>query len=293
MFMFIARAALAIAFAAPVSLAAGKPVVYELGPASGFLYGCQPPCLCPIALYEDLTGSFELSFVASTPNWFDVYRVQDVDWLLDIGGKPVHVTGSGQYEIGGQVALMQHLQLDLSFDGAPARHFDSGLVQGGAGFPALTIDVALNGFYCFDEVFTIEAFPLDVGTPYCVSVANSSGQPAQIRAFGSTVVADNGLTLVATDCPTSKAGIFFFGSTPSQTPFGDGFLCIAPPVSRIPTPVSTGFSGTVLLPLDLQQPPLSTTVLPGTTWHFQLVFRDPPGGPKGFNLTDALTISFQ
>jgi hypothetical protein len=209
----LARAAFVVALFSPSALPAGQAIEYQLAPASGYVCGCQPPCLCPIKLYDDLTGSLELGFVGSLPNWFDVYRVQDVDWLLVDQKKPVHITGSGLYEIGGQVALMHRLQLDLSFDGGPVRHFDSGLVQGGGTFPEIAIDIALNGFYCLDEVFTVAAFPLDVGIPYCTSTKNSTGERAHVRAFGSTVVSDDDLTLVATDLPPGKAAVFFFGAT--------------------------------------------------------------------------------
>jgi hypothetical protein len=289
----LARAAFVVALFSPSALPAGQPVEYQLAPASGYVYGCQPPCLCPLKLYDDLTGSLELGFVGSMPNWFDVYRVQDVDWLLVDQNKPVHITGSGLYELGGQVALMHRLQLDLSFDGGPVRHFDSGLVQGGGTFPEIAIDVALNGFYCLDEVFTVAAFPLDVGTPYCTSTKNSTGERAHIRAFGSTLVGDDELTLVATDLPPGKAAVFFFGATKAQTPFGDGSLCIAPPLARISPAVAAGLTGTAALPLELTQPPLAGKVVPGSTWNFQLLFRDKAGGPAGFNLTDALSIDFQ
>jgi hypothetical protein len=287
------RAALVVALVTPTALAAGKPVDYRLAAASAYAYGCQPPCLCPIKLFDDLTGGFELTFVTSTPNWFDVYRVEDVDWVLVDQKQAIHITGSGQYQIGGPVALTHRLQLDLSFDGGPVRHFDSGLVQGGGTFPELAIDIALNGFYCLDEVFTVAAFPLDVGTPYCTSTKNSTGERAHVRAFGSPVVADDDLTLVATDLPPGKAAVFLFGAAKAQTPFGDGSLCIAPPLMRIPPSVAAGLDGTATLALELKQAPLAGQVVPGTTWNFQLVFRDKTGGPAGFNLTDGLSIDFQ
>ena len=33
-------------------------------------------------------------------------------------------------------------------------------------------------------------------------------------------------------------------------------------------------------------------IAPGDTWNFQLVFRDPIGGPLTFNTSDALSASF-
>jgi hypothetical protein len=143
-----------------VQAAASTPVLYRLDAASSYEKGCLPPCLCPIQINDDLTGTFVLVFDHSDPAWFDHYKVQDVNWAL--GGSPLdqRVTGSGEYLVGGQFAVQQRLQLDLSVDGAASVHFDSGLVAGGGSFPTIQIDVARNGFYCFDEVYSIVAKPV-------------------------------------------------------------------------------------------------------------------------------------
>src|ERR1035441_6694879 len=45
------------------------------------------------------------------------------------------VTGSGTYKVGGEVAFLQELALDLQLGGAHVEHFDSGLVPEAAPFP--------------------------------------------------------------------------------------------------------------------------------------------------------------
>ena len=39
------------------------------------------------------------------------------------------------------------------------RRFDSGLLYGGAEFPAIRIAISLNGQVCFDTVFDLHAAP--------------------------------------------------------------------------------------------------------------------------------------
>ena len=46
-------------------------------------------------------------------------------------------------------------------------------------------------------------------------------------------------------------------------------------------------------PFDLASPPVAgATILSGSTWSFQLVFRDLPGGGAGFNFSDGLELTF-
>jgi hypothetical protein len=137
-----------------------SPTLYRLDPATSFEEGCQPPCQCPIITTSDVFGTFTLRFTNSDPAGFNHYAVERVNWEVDMPGSVRRVTGSGQYKVGGQFAISQQLQLDLSFDGAAAVHFDSGVVAGGGGFPAIVIDIARNGFYCWDQVFRLQASPV-------------------------------------------------------------------------------------------------------------------------------------
>lgn len=136
------------------------PVLYRLEAASGYAEGCQAPCLCPIAWSDDLFGTMVITFDHSSPNWFDDYRVEDVNWVVSLGGADHRITGSGEYRLGGPVALTQELTLDLSTDGGAPVHFDSGLVPSGSAFPTFDIAIAMNNFFCYDRVFQLSAKPV-------------------------------------------------------------------------------------------------------------------------------------
>lgn len=139
---------------------ATAPVLYRIDPAGNYTEGCYPPCACPIFYTEDLLGTFTLAFTFSDPAYFDHYRFDAVNWVVSFGAIDKRVTGSGEYILGGQVAILQRLQLDLSVDGAAPEHFDSGLQQGGGSFPRVAIDVSLNGMFCYDKVYSIQATPV-------------------------------------------------------------------------------------------------------------------------------------
>ncbi len=132
-----------------------------------------------------------------------------------------------------------------------------------------------------------------IGVNYCTGAPSSAGVGARILALGSEVVADNDLTLVATDLPNSVFGLFFFGSTRIQVPFGDGFRCVGGSVWRLQPPVNSGGNGTALRNVDLSANPAAGRIIPGATTTFQFWFRDTQGGPAGFNLTDATEVIWQ
>jgi len=73
--------------------------------------------------------------------------------------------------VGGEFAITQQLTLDLSANGGPARHFDSGVVAGGGGFPKIDATVSLHQeAACFDTVIHVVAAP--------ISPTGVDGEPA-------------------------------------------------------------------------------------------------------------------
>ena len=59
--------------------------------------------------------------------------------------------------------------------------------------------------------------------------------------------------------------------------------------------ILTDGGGMGSLALDLGSPPFSAgggQIAPFETWHFQFWFRDPTGGPAGFNFSDGLAVTF-
>jgi hypothetical protein len=161
-----------VMFAALVATATAQvvaaPVLYRLDAPASYEEGCQPPCACPIWTTDDLFGTLTVRFDHSDPAWFDHYVIDDVNWVIDALGNQWHVSGNGVYKVGGQFAIRQQLQLILSIDGAAPVRFDSGLVLGGGTFPALAIDIAQNGFFCWDRVFRLHASAVPAGqsVPY-------------------------------------------------------------------------------------------------------------------------------
>lgn len=135
-------------------------VLYTLTPGSSFQEGCVAPCMCPVRLPEVLTGTFLLVPAGSDP-LFTNYNLDEISWTaFDSNGGIIHkITGQGTYKLGGEVALMQQLTLDLSIDGGSSQHFDSGQVAGGSEFPSLSISSVSHGTSCYKVSIDIKASP--------------------------------------------------------------------------------------------------------------------------------------
>jgi hypothetical protein len=135
--------------------------VYWLNQDSTFEQGCFPPCLCPVLVGSAVRGTFVL-----TPTGFDAlfntYAVEDVHWVVSIGGTNMLVTGQGTYKLGGEVAFQQELSLYLQVGGATVEHFDSGLVAELTPFPDIKVTISTNRLVCFDTVFGVSASPVQV-----------------------------------------------------------------------------------------------------------------------------------
>ena len=133
--------------------------VYWLNRDSTFEKGCFPPCLCPVLVGSAVRGTFVL-----TPTGFDglfnTYAVEDVHWIVSIGGTNTLFTGQGTYKLGGEVALQQELSLYLQVGGATVEHFDSGLVPELTLFPDIKVTISTNRQVCFDTVFGVSASPV-------------------------------------------------------------------------------------------------------------------------------------
>jgi hypothetical protein len=130
---------------------------------------------------------------------------------------------------------------------------------------------------------------------YCASLPNSSGQAARIDTTGSLSISAADTHLLVSGAPAGKVGLFLYGSTAVQYPFGDGYLCLSPisgAFFRIPSPQILDAGGACDMPLDFNALPAAGPIHWGSTWNFQFWFRDPAAGGSGFNLSDALTLNF-
>jgi hypothetical protein len=144
--------------AAPSAATTGT--IYALiTPPSSLQVGCQGPCECPIAFLPTY-GSFELVRTGVDP-LYTYYAVERYIASFNNGPGAVSITGSGQFKIGGEFALMQELTLDLEVEGQPTEHFDSGLKPVSVPLPRIDISCAVHGFHCFDSVLVVDAKPAD------------------------------------------------------------------------------------------------------------------------------------
>ena len=166
-------------------------------------------------------------------------------------------------------------------------------------YPLVGTDCDSNGTFDACDIFAGTSLDADQdGVPdecgggpanYCSSAANSSGSAAVISVSGSTSVAANNFTLSATTVP-AKPGLFFYGASQVDVPFGNGRLCVGAPLARLS--VVFGVAGTASFTYDLNLPPAAPAqITAGSTWNFQYWFRD-TGVGVGFDTSDAVSVPF-
>lgn len=138
-----------------------------------------------------------------------------------------------------------------------------------------------------------------LGASFCTSTTNSSGASALISASGSTSIAKNDFCLAVGTLPADAPGIFFYGTTQLQVPFGNGFRCVGGTVFQLWPATSADAAGRMTKSVDLTQPPGGFVgggqVQAGASWNFQAWFREPgpvAGTNAGFDLSDGLEVTF-
>ncbi|HJP00140.1 MAG TPA: DNRLRE domain-containing protein [Planctomycetota bacterium] len=132
-------------------------------------------------------------------------------------------------------------------------------------------------------------------TSYCSSNSNSTGQAALLSVAGAPSVSGGPLDFLAGPVP-DQPGIVYFGGGQvnggAGVPFGNGMRCVnagAASVYRLPVAVASG--NLLVATLDFGAVP-GSNVLAGSVWNFQAWYRDPVSGGAGFDLSDALTVTF-
>ena len=127
---------------------------------------------------------------------------------------------------------------------------------------------------------------------------NSTGAGATLRGTGTASVAADDLVLSAAQLPTGVNGLMFMGGTLSGAlPFGDGLRCVGSPLFRF-APKGSGSSGGFgygpgLAAYAQAHFGPGGWILPGSTWGFQVWYRD-PAGPcmSGNDLSNSLSVTF-
>jgi len=172
--------------------------------------------------------------------------------------------------------------------------FGDVLTSGGV----LVLDTAFNVPCTYSATFN----PSGVGLSYCgPAVVNSTGNSGTMSGTGSAVVANNDLTLVASNLPLNSFGYFITSMTQgnvAQPGGSQGVLCLTGSIGRYTGPgqiQNTGATGSFNLTLDLTQTPTPTgfvAVAAGQTWSFQAWHRDAVSGVATSNFTDGLEVLF-
>jgi hypothetical protein len=309
-------AALALGFAATSARAQiiTGPVPYVLDQASDYTQGCYPPCLCPLMFNPNVVGTFVLHFTSADPAGYVHYDVLNVDIFVG-ASNPDHVTGSGTYRHGGQAAILEQMELDLSVNGGPPQHFDSGLVSPAAVFPAIDISVSVNGMVCFDNVYHIVAAPGEPGTGYCFGDGSATACPcgnngssgngcaSSVNAAGANVYGTGTASLSADDVVLQASGLpnasalFFQGTQRTNggagAVFGDGLRCASGTVRRLRTVQASGGQAHVPGASDPSLSSLGAITVPGT-YDYQVWYRNAASfcTPSTFNLTNGYEIQW-
>ncbi len=193
------------------------------------------------------------------------------------------------------------VQIRDGADGSLLNAFDIPDGLGSAGFDAMDRAGDLDGDSVEDIAISVD--PMGTGSVLllrggallaletsCDGAPNSVGSGAQLSAQGSLSLTDADLRLTARDLPPETNGLFVRGMDAAHFPFGDGFLCISPfggGLQRIEV-VGADAQGVATTDLAVADLGPGMAIAAGTTWSFQLVYRDPNGGPHRFNLSSAL-----
>jgi len=133
---------------------------------------------------------------------------------------------------------------------------------------------------------------------YCVAAPNSAGPGALIDSSGPPSVSANAFTLTVAGGPPVQPALFFYGPAQNQIPFYDGYLCVGAGglgLFRLAPALVLDGTGAGARWLDLAAPPANAgpgRIALGSTWYFQVWYRDPAAGGTGANLSDGLRVSF-
>jgi hypothetical protein len=211
--------------------------------------------------------------------WEQVYNTgtQELDWqvpTLDTSAAGIHLTLGEVFAI--ELELLDGTVGIAGVDETPPCYPE----------PCHPVSPALPDLRWAFRTFLQDPAP---GTNYCVPSSSTVFALARIWGFGTSSIAADNLQLVAGPMPDVKA-LFFYGTQPNQTPFGNGYLCLSGILGRLPG--QDPHCGTIASDFDLAlvSPSLLT---PGATLYLQAWFRDPfgGGGPFSFGLSDGYAVT--
>lgn len=268
----------------------------DFGATSGAPY--TNPAVGDIAgTVDDAIYQTERSGTAPDPTSFkyaiqlanDDYRVRlhfaEIFWGAPGGG--AGGVGSRVFDVRleGQLVLDDYdIVADVGTATAVVHEFDVSVGDG-------VLDIAFQASVDQPKLSAFEIIRLDGAQNYCTTSPNSVGPGATIGHSGSLGVAANDFHLEGAGAPPFKAALFLQAATQTSIPIGSGVLCVGPNLYRLAPVAFTDAAGQVSRHLDLTAPQVpGATITPGSTWNFQLVYRD--GALATWNLSDALSATF-
>ena len=117
------------------------------------------------------------------------------------------------------------------------------------------------------------SYPCSAPQSYCTSLPNSAGPGAQISSLNMPSLSANNFQLLASGLPANKPGIFFYGTVATSASFGEGLLCTAGSIQRLPVQMTDSFGDASRL-LDFNSPPFNSgsgAAVLGATRFFQFL----------------------
>jgi len=211
---------------------------------------------------------------------------------------------SGQYDqaqirVNGTVVWQNESSVDHLDTGWTKHTLD--ISSQAAGNPSVQIQFRMisdggvqYGGWNIDDFSLVVLGPIGCPAPttYCTTSPNSVGSGAEIGFAGTTSLAANDLVLTVQGGPPDQFALFYYGPNQISIPFGEGVRCVGGGIFRLNV-VQFDMFGNGTYALDVTNPPQpSGQILEGSTWNFQCWYRDPSGGPSGFNFSDALEAVF-
>ncbi len=139
-----------------------------------------------------------------------------------------------------------------------------------------------------------------VSIAYCTSAPNSTGQVGTITPLGTPDQSALLLGLRAEGLPPGQWCHFLLSQATTSLPgFGgsQGTLCVGAPIVRLNRPAygeigQTSAAGTFEVSIDPFDLPQGVTIGQGSTWHFQLWYRDLNPGTTS-NTTEGVRVMFR
>ena len=246
-----------------------------VGNAFGYAVALKPEGLvvgAPLATKDGVRGGVAYVYHPLGPNWQMTEEFE-----------PVVPPENGDYT-GVSVALAQ----DGALVGAMRRdapYYDAGTVYR---FNQQEIDLPLIVSFCGCD----EGGPCGTA-PQANGCENSTGKGAALSATGSTSIAVDNLTLIASGLPRRAPTYFLMGRPGPPTPAYDGLFCISNTDNKVLMLESRRASraGVVMTRNKIMNyaSRKGLEALAGTSWTFQAVYYD-RSGPCGtrYNFTNAL-----